>query len=133
MIYSTLKMIVLLVLFVAAAFVVDQYVLACSGNPKNVVGTVPYADPNLDVITWDNELANILCQQYGRCGVAVIRESGTPPDNAVLVSWQGNKYDQVWDCDITTETHCWITGWTADGWPITKCTFGACYTSPIGQ
>jgi hypothetical protein len=105
----------------------------CSGNPKNVIGTVPYVDPNLDVITWDNGLADMLCRRYGRCGLRIIRDQSPVPDNAVEVSRHGNNYDLVWDCDVVGEVHCWTVGWAPDGKPINKCTFGACNSSPMGK
>ena len=115
------------------ALVLCLGVLSCSGNPKNVIGTVPYVDPNLDVITWDNGVADLLCQRYGRCGVRVIHDNGPVPDDAVLVSWHKGGLQFDWPCDPTEEVHCWTVGWTADGQPITRCTFGACNSAPVGQ
>jgi len=117
-----------LALCAAAAFNLN----GCSGNPKNVIGTVPY-DDGRDVISWSDDLANTLCTVYGRCGARIVMDQGPVPDDAVEVLWRKSGLQFDWPCDPGEEVHCWIVGGTADGRPITKCSFGACNPSPVGQ
>jgi hypothetical protein len=125
-----IRTIVFLILFIAAAVVVDQYVLGCS-EPMKVVGTVPYKNPNDEILSWSGPLGDLLCQKYGRCGVRIIVNEGPVPDDAVAISWRKGNIQFDWPCDPAAEVRCW-TVWV-NGWPEPRCTFGACVSNPVGQ